>query len=340
MLAHRLDPLPSPASLAFARPLPEGASHLVHADWGSNSHKRWMTRSVLVDGGYWVEAPQPVGDATTLVQRLRAEAGPDASILLGFDFPIGVPAAYAERAGITDFVPFLLGPGHGEWAEFLEVAREAGHISLRRPFYPYAPGGKRQQPQVDGLGVRSMHDLLRRCDHAHGALVAASPMFWTLGAKAVGKATILGWKEVLIPPLHAGAGDVRLWPFHGALPQLVGRGRTVIVETYPAVFYRQLGVRFSVSRPGQRSGKTSQADRQMNAPTLQQWAETAGVTLTPDLWEQLDNGFGPAPGGEDPFDATVGLFGMLNVALGYRSCAVPDDEQVRRVEGWMFGRPV
>ena len=66
MLAHRLDPLPSPASLAFARPLPEGASHLVHADWGSNPHKRWMTRGVLVDGGYRVEAPEPVGDATTL----------------------------------------------------------------------------------------------------------------------------------------------------------------------------------------------------------------------------------------------------------------------------------
>ncbi|MBA2363205.1 MAG: hypothetical protein H0V86_06720 [Chloroflexia bacterium] len=287
----------SPASLAFARPLPEGASHLVHADWGSNPHKRWMMRSVLVDGGYRVEAPQPVGDATTLVQRLRAEAGPDASILLGFDFPIGVPAAYAERAGITDFVPFLLGLGHGEWAEFLEVAREAGHISLRRPFYPYAPGGKRRQHLLDGLGVRSWHELLRRCDHAHDTLVSASPLFWTLGPKAVGKAAILGWKEVLIPPLRSGAGDVRLWPFQGTLPQLVGRGRTVIVET-------------------------------------------AGVTLTPDLWEQLDNGFCPAPGGEDPFDATVGLFGMLNVALGYRSCAVPDDEQVRRVEGWMFGRPV
>ncbi|MDQ3327008.1 MAG: hypothetical protein M3506_00590 [Chloroflexota bacterium] len=324
MLAYRLDPLPS---------------LVVHADWGSNPHKRWMTRAVLGDGGYRVEAPEPVGDATTLVQRLRAEAVPDASILLGFDFPIGVPAAYAERAGIEDFVPFLLGLGQGEWTEFMEVAREAGDISTRRPFYPYAPGGKRQQHLVDGLGVRSMHDLLRRCDHAHDGFVSASSMFWTLGAKAVGKAAILGWKGVLMPPLRSGAVDVRLWPFHGALPQLVGRGRTVIVETYPAVFYGQLGVHFSVSRPGLRSGKTSQADRLMNAPTLQQWAETVGIILTPDLYEQLDSGFGPAPGGEDPFDATVGLFGMLNVALGYRSSGAPDDEQVQRVEGWMFGRP-
>ncbi len=324
MLASPLDPLPS---------------LVVHADWGSNPDKRWMTRAVLVDGGYQAEAPEPVGDATTLVQRLREEAGPGAAILLGFDFPIGVPTAYADRAGIDQFVPFLLGLGDGEWAEFLEVAREAGQISTRRPFYPYAPGGKRQQDLVGGLGVRSMHELLRRCDHAHGSLAAASPMFWTLGAKAVGKAAILGWKEVLIPPLRSGALGVQLWPFQGTMPQLVQHGRTVIVETYPAVFYSQLGVRFSASRPGQRAGKTSQPDRQRNAPALQGWAEDAGVTLAPELCELLESGFGPTPGGEDPFDATVGLFGMLNVALGLRATGEPDDAKVHAMEGWMLGRP-
>jgi hypothetical protein len=324
MLASPLNPLPS---------------LVVHADWGSNPNKRWMTRAVLVDGGYRAEAPEPVGNATMLVQRLRAEAGPGAAILLGFDFPIGVPAAYADRAGIDQFVPFLLGLGESEWTEFLEVAREAGQISTRRPFYPYAPGGKRQQHLVDGLGVRSMHELLRRCDHAHDSLVAASPMFWTLGAKAVGKAAILGWKEVLIPPLRSGAQDVHLWPFQGTLPHLVQYGRTVIAETYPAVFYGQLGVRFSASRPGQRAGKTSKPDRQRNAPALQGWAEDAGVTLSPGLRDSLVSGFGPAPGGEDPFDATVGLFGILNVVLGLRAPGEPDDAKVHAVEGWMLGRP-
>ena len=44
------------------------------------------------------------------------------------------------------------------------------------------------------------------------------------------------------------------------------------------------------------------------------------------------------PGGEDPFDAVAGLFGMVNVLLGRRAAGVPGrDEAVRRVEGWILG---
>ena len=54
--------------------------------------------------------------------------------------------------------------------------------------------------------------------------------------------------------------------------------------------------------------------------------------------EEIEEGFGDSPNGEDAFDATVGLFGMLNVVLGRRTPGDPDDERVRNVEGWMLGQ--
>jgi SAM-dependent methyltransferase len=56
------------------------------------------------------------------------------------------------------------------------------------------------------------------------------------------------------------------------------------------------------------------------------------------LRSTIEHGFGRSPDGEDSFDATVGLFGMLNVVLGYRSPGEPLDATVRNVEGWMFGQ--
>jgi hypothetical protein len=52
----------------------------------------------------------------------------------------------------------------------------------------------------------------------------------------------------------------------------------------------------------------------------------------------VQSGFGPAPGGEDAFDAVVGLFGMLNLALGLRPLDEPSGERLRRIEGWILGQ--
>src|SRR5690606_36678987 len=74
------------------------------------------------------------------------------------------------------------------------------------------PGGTSQRHLIDGLGVESMTDLLRVCERRNGTRGAASPLFWTLGGKQVGKAAILGWKEVLAPALRDPELDVKLWP--------------------------------------------------------------------------------------------------------------------------------
>ena len=43
-------------------------------------------------------------------------------MLVGFDFPIGIPKAYADIAGIESFAALLPELGRGQWASFYEVA--------------------------------------------------------------------------------------------------------------------------------------------------------------------------------------------------------------------------
>jgi hypothetical protein len=245
---------------------------IAHADWGSAPKKRWLARATLQrDGRYRAHAPEPVGNARTLLARLQADAGPDGAILLGFDFPIGLPAAYAQRAGVADFLSLLPRLGHDEWADFYRVAERPAEISLHTPFYPQRPGDTRQQHLLDGLGVKTIDVLRRRCDRATSDRRAACPLFWTLGGQQVGKAAIRGWREVLVPALRATEIDLTIWPFSGTLYELIRPGRIVVAETYPAEFYAHLGVAFAPSRPGRRSGKRVQSDRAANAGTLLAW---------------------------------------------------------------------
>jgi hypothetical protein len=42
-------------------------------------------------------------------------------------------------------------------------------------------------------------------------------------------------------------------------------------------------------------------------------------------------------GGDDAFDALVGLCGMLDVVLGRLPSNAPDDDAIRDNEGWILG---
>ena len=315
---------------------------VVHADWGSDSKKRWMARAVLEDGAYTALPPELVGPPTSLVARLRHAAGSGGRVFVGFDFPIGLPTFYARRAGVSDFPRFLLQAGIGEWADFYSVAARAEDVSLRRPFYPMGSrvkGDVNRQHLIDGIGADSLHDLLRGCERRTEQRGDASPLFWTLGGKQVGKAAIIGWRDVLAPALLALSDSVALWPFHGSLPDLLERVGVVVAETYPAEFYNHLGVRFPPSRRGEKSGKRTQRDRRANKDALKGQASNLRVTLDSGMLARIDEGFGPKQDGEDPFDAVVGLLGMLNVLLGGR--AVDESrwpEEVRKIEGWILGQ--
>jgi hypothetical protein len=305
---------------------------VAHADWSKDAGKRWMARAVLQrNGRYLAQAPEVVGELASLLGRLLAEAGSGASVFLGFDFPIGLPKAYAERAGIRDFLEVLPRLGRGGWERFYCVCERPEQISLSRPFYPYRPGGTNRQYLVDALAVGSIDDLRRCCELAHPGRRAAAPLFWTLGAQQVGKASIVGWRDVLGRALRDDTLDLAIWPFSGHLFELFYPGRVVVAETYPAEFYPHVGVMPFVR-------KQVQADRAAQAPRLLRWADDAGVDLQAGLRAAIEIGFGAHRAGEDLFDAAVGLFGMLNVLLRRRSPGEPDDESVRTIEGWILGQ--
>jgi len=276
-----------------------------------------VTVGHLVDGRYVVSAPHGVRDPG----RLLADLSGAGSVLAGFDFPIGVPRAWARAVGVTRFRALLPVLGTGEWRRFFEPAVRPGDIDLHRPFYPARPGGTSQAHLVDGLGVGSMDDLLRRCDRRTETRRAACSIFWTLGASQVGRAAIAGWREVLQP-----AGDeVSLWPFDGPLDALLAQRDLVVAETYPAEVSAQLALSGAKSDPGARAA---------NAPAIHREAERLGIELTNDLVVMLERGFDS----DDDFDAVIGLLGMLAVVLGDRSSGEPRDDDGLQVEGWILGQ--
>jgi hypothetical protein len=330
---------PSEAACGPGRPLPD---RVVHADWSKHAAKRWLARAARSRSGEWVlAAPEPAGDPRTLVLRESEAVELGRAVLLGFDFPIGLPEAYGRLAGIDSFRAVLGDLGEGRWARFFDVASRLDEVSLERPFYPHGladAGGRPKAAFLARLGVADGGSLLRRCEQPYGQRSAACELFWTKGGKQVGKAAIAGWREVLQPALRAGA---TLWPFDGALGPLLERGGTVLVETYPADVYGRLGVVWRQGRDAQgKTGKRVREDRQANAPAFARWADRRGVILSDGLRRQIEEGFGPRADGEDRFDAVVGLIGMLDTLLEAAPLPEPQAEALVRLEGWIFGQPV
>jgi len=306
---------------------------VAHADWSIRPVGRRIAIARREGDSWTVSAPVAVDDVATLAGRLLAEAGDGGTALLGVDFPIGLPAAYAARTGIIDFLDWLPRAGAGDWQEFFLPAATAAEIALGRPFYPARPGGTRRQHLIDALGVSCFADLHRLCDLGEGR-AAASPLFWTMGGNQVGKGAICGWRDLIVPARARLAERMGIWPFDGTLGQLLARPGFVIAETYPGEIYHHLdlGIR------ARRRSKRRQGDRQADAPRLLAVAAGLGLRLAEDAAAAIADGFGPRKEGEDSFDATVGLLGMINILRGNRPEGVPDNPLIGSVEGWILGQ--
>jgi hypothetical protein len=305
---------------------------IFHADWGSKPSKRWCAKATLgEDGRYTASSPTLVGDLTTLLENLRAEAGALGFIFAGFDFPIGVPAHFAKRAGISKFPDFLSKLGTGDWKDFYAVCDTKDEISIHRPFYPNGSyTGRRKADLFQGHGVTSIEPILRQCERGGDGQRQACCLFWTLGGNQVGKAALIGWRDVLAPALR-NKSAVRLWPFDGSLQTLFVPGALVVAETYPAECYGWFS-----DRP--LGSKGAPENRQKFSVSLLGWAEINNVIIEDGLRKEMRNGF--LTGDDDAFDAVVGLFGMLRVCLGQRCSGEPNDRPIRDVEGWILGRRV
>lgn len=277
-----------------------------------------MCKAWEVNGRYRVASPEPAGDVTTLFQRLSGAS------LVGFDFPIGLPRRYAEKAAIRHFPTALqeLGP------EFYRPASKASEISLARPFYPATPGGTLKMHLVDGLGLTSSAELRRLCDQKTAKRPAACEVFWTLGANQVGRAAACGWRDLLKPALSLK--QIQLWPFEGELSELLVNGVTVVAESYPAETYCHLDLRRAF-------GKRVNEGRRSQAARIFEWCESQDVLLDATLRSRIESGFGDRIDGEDQFDSFVGVLGVIEVMQDPEHFAAPTDPIIRDVEGWILG---
>jgi hypothetical protein len=301
---------------------------LIHADWSVKDRKKWMIAAERTPNGWQVTAPRPAPSSPDLINNLMFSGQ---TVLAGFDFPIGVPAAFGKKTGFGNFLEAFAEFGGGEWKEFFVVADSPGEISLRPPFYPKTyPRGRRQTHLLGALGIEMMDGLRRTCERKTADRRAACPIFWTLGGNQVGKAAIDGWQSVIRPALLRGA---RLWPFNGRLDELSKSPGCVLCETYPQEAYSHVGVRF---RPG--GSKRNQEDRRSAAVPVIAWAERYGVSIADDARKTLLDGFGPSKSGEDPFDAFVGLLSMIEVVDGRRDEGSVASQDGMAWEGWILGQ--
>lgn len=300
---------------------------VAHCDWSKDAEKRWMSVAVRLEGDWHLTNPEPVGNPSSLLERLQGRAVSQGPVLLGFDFPIGLPATYGRLTGLGDFCAALTALGSGNWEEWFTVCEHAEQISVFRPFYPMRPGGTSRSHLCNGLSL-TPDQLLRRCDRGTRERQPACSLFWTLGGNQVGKGAIAGWKEILQPNLHR----IKIWPFEGSLKELTGSAEFVVAETYPDEVYHQLGF------PRRGWSKRTQAGRSHVAPMLLERLSRKGYSIFPYLPKVISDGFGTPVSGEDQFDAVVGLLGMLDVVQGTRAEGFPNDERSMQWEGWILGQ--
>lgn len=300
---------------------------IVHADWSRDARKRWLAEATRRDGRWFADAPRKVGDLVEFRRGLFAGGGP---VLAGFDFPIGVPAVYGTLSGERDFGSLLAQLGDGRWSRFFDVCERPDEISIDRPFYPRVSSNVvRQSHLLERLGLASIDSLRRASERATDVRRAGCALFWTLGGNQVGKAAISGWQDIVRPARKEGAA---IWPFDGNLRALASASNVVLAETYPAEAYGHVGVLFDRGGSKQR-----QADRREASRNLIGRCEEHGVELSADLRATILDGFGPRKSGEDPFDAVMGLLGMIEVVGGRRKEA-PAEIPDRHWEGWILGR--
>jgi hypothetical protein len=300
---------------------------VVAADWSIDEKKRWMVRAECDDSQqYVVYPPEPVGDRMSLITRLRGQVLEGESVLIGFDFPIGLPVSYARSTGITLFRTALGQFGSGKWHNFYTISDAPSQLQPFSPLPTQRPGNYREQ-LAKALGFQDLFALRRRCDKKTATRRAAECLFYTLGGAQVGAGTIVGWRDVIQPALVS----IRLWPFDGDLPSLLAKPGVTIVEIYPAEAYSHLGIRIGI---GTSRTKTSRKDRKEATQQLLGDLNAGPIRLCRAAKSWIEWGFLS----EDDFDAMVGLLSMLRIVTGQRSSNIPDCDEVRLIEGWILGQ--
>ncbi len=299
---------------------------IVAADWSTDPGKRIACRAVLRKDFYEVSEPEAVGDACQFLERVRSFSQGQGAVLIGFDFPIGLPDVYSKAVGIADFRTALKRFGEKEWGTFYQVSN---HPSRYQPFYPISATKKGQVSRdvlLNALRVHEWADLLRQCERGTDNRNAACCLFWTLGGNQVGRAACHGWKHVLVPALD----KIKMWPFDGSLKDLLSAGGTVVAEIYPAEACAQMGIRFG---GGTGLSKRRVEDRSLTVKSIRNWMSGRSIECDKRASRALEAGFAS----DDHYDAFVGVLGMISAVTQDPQSLEPDAGLIRDVEGWILG---
>ncbi len=297
---------------------------LAHADWSVRKSGRWLVTAEPFKGKWRIHEPVMVNVKGLLGEDIGSRG------MLGVDVPIGVPIHWAKSVKIDCFLRALKNFGEDHWVDTLHPAVTADQISLFRPFYPQRPGGAKQAHILKALDASHINLLRRHCDFDEAGRPAASPLFWTLGAAQVGKAAIDFWLNVLRPAVLAEL--VHVWPFHGTLLELANGTKPIVAETYPGEAYSWFNLEITKNNRSKRRVE----DRALDSQRLLEVVSKLDFDLEPNAEEQVINGF--KNGGEDAFDAFIGLLAVVSVVKGHRPEQMIWDDAVRQTEGWILGR--
>jgi hypothetical protein len=74
------------------------------------------------------------------------------------------------------------------------------------------------------------------------------------------------------------------------------------------------------------------------AEPLRAVLDALGVAPSAEALAMIRDGFGADPAGEDRLDCTLGLLALITVLDGRRADTIPEDDMVRRWEGWVLGQ--
>jgi hypothetical protein len=335
-------------------PSSRGPSMIIHCDWSVDPNKQCLVvaqRSAT--GFYEVRGPQSVGGMTSkkgnkqshsplldlIAESSSTAAGNAGGLWLGFDFPIGVPSGWAEKAGFRNFRDVLKRLSNDS-AKMFEPCTTFNDASADRPFVENLRGEGIQAKWACRIGFpmqdRKLVGLKRVCEVEGG-----QSLFWLVGANQVGKAALNGWRNILLPLLGIGNENgpgnlpepsaIKLYP-HDLAPNFAFQSdanSVVIFETYPAIAWKMLCKRETYR-------KTSTSDRKSIGSRIIEWADQLNASLVDGLRAEIESGF-DCKNGDDRMDALIGALHMIEVAQSGQ-LSTPTTGVNLRLEGWILGR--
>lgn len=259
-----------------------------------------------------------------------ANHGKTNAIWLGLDMPIGFLNAWYDGVNIKDFKALItVFHSHG-LQDFFKVCETPDQIRHDRPFYPQSSGLKgsvKRDHLIKALGLPNFDALHRACEFPTDKRNAACPSFWTLGANQVGKGMLHGLKHLIIPGYEDG---FHIWPFSGDLETCTQKPGVTLIETYPGEIYGWFDIPSELTKSNQNSRKNYLHQLCDNA-------RTKGIEISPAVWADIADGFGPEDGKDDAFDALIGVMGLIEIAEGRRPEHLPHTPTVLEREGWIVG---